>query len=71
MRHRKTMPPRKRKDILASALRNLVIGDGGIYCTTRTYESIKERLDVYCDFNHDRRIVTNKFKGINHIRRVA
>jgi hypothetical protein len=65
------MPKRKPKDILVFALRNLVIGDGGIFCTTRTYEAIKDRLDTYFDFNHDRRIITNKFEGINHIRRVA
>jgi hypothetical protein len=65
------MSPRKPKDILVMALRNLVIGDGGIYCTPKTYDAIKERVVAYSNSNRDRTIVINKFRDINHIRRIA
>jgi hypothetical protein len=71
MRHRKPATPRKPKGMVEVALRNLVIGDGGLFCTSRTYANIRSRIDDFSRSHQDRRITITPFRGVKMIRRVA
>jgi hypothetical protein len=71
MRHRKQATPRKPKDVLEIALRNLVIGDGGLFCTAQTYANVRSRIEDFTPAHQDRKITTFPLRGLKHIRRIA
>ena len=71
MIHRKVATPRKTKDIVEIALKNLVIGDGGIFCTSRTYANIREKIQEFSRSHQDRTINTVPYGAIRKIMRVA
>jgi hypothetical protein len=71
MKHRKQATPRKPKDILEIALRNLVIGDGGLFCTAQTFANIRSRIDEFSSSHQDRKINTFSLRGLKQIRRIA
>jgi hypothetical protein len=70
MIHRKVAKPLKPKDIVEIALKNLVIGDGGIFCTSRTYANVKERIREFSNSHRDRTIKIISYGGIRKIKRV-
>jgi hypothetical protein len=68
----KKLPKKRRpKNILVMALRNLVIGDGGISCTKRTYSNIMDRVEDFKRSRKDLRIESRPWGAMVNTRRVA
>lgn len=61
---------RKRKDILALALKGLWPGQE-LLCTPRTYAAIEQRLEAFLAVQQDKRLATIRYGELRKIRRVA
>jgi hypothetical protein len=70
MRHRKQMIPRKPKDILGLALKNLSVGEE-VFCTSKTYDAIKDRVHEFTQARQDRSWSILQWGSIKKIKRTA
>jgi hypothetical protein len=60
----------KPKDILALTLKNLLV-DEGFFCTNRTYDKIRDRIDAFKRSCLKGKYVTRPWGAVVNIKRVA